>query len=166
VTPEQLKAALTPALTAAGYKVEDLALAGGWALGARRRDFRVRWIFTQLKTTVVVTYAPVATLAVLQQFAQESFRDAAAVKGGLPNGLQSGVGCVAVLVTERVEPDAADFARQKPTREWFTGISTLAVVTPTEVLTYDGKVAVGGVYVPFLRAQRALVISAVRAAST
>ena len=160
MTPEELRASLAPALTRAGYTVEDLALAGGWALAGRRRDFRVRWILTQLKTTVVVTYAPVATLAVLQQFAQESFRNAAAVEGGLPNGLQSGGGCVAVLAADRAEPDALEFARQKPTREWFTGISTLSLVTPEGVATYDGRIAVGRIYVPFLRAQRDLVLAA------
>lgn len=162
MTPEELKSAVAPALAGAGYTVEDLALGGGWAVGAHRRDFRVRWFLTQLKTTVVVTYAPVATLAVVQQFAQESFRTAAAVKGGLPNGLQSGAGCVAVLVADRAEPDALELARQKPTREWFTGISTLALVTPEGVATYDGSIAVGRVYVPFLRAQRDLVLGALR----
>ncbi|MDX6197904.1 MAG: hypothetical protein QOJ79_1055 [Actinomycetota bacterium] len=67
---------------------------------------------------------------------------------------------VAVLVADRADADAVEFARMKPTREWFTGISTLALATPDGVATYDGSIAVGRVYVPFLRAQRDLVLAA------
>ena len=164
MTPQQLSAVLRPVLAGAGYEVEDVQLGGGWALAARRRDFRLRWMATQLKTSVVATATPHAGLPVVQGFARESFDLAARVKGGLPTGLQSGIGCVAVLVADTADPDAVALARSKPTREWFTGISTFALVTPQGVATYDGSIAVGRVYVPFLRQQRDLVVRAVQGA--
>jgi hypothetical protein len=161
VTPEELSARLRPALTSAGYEVEDVTLPSGWALGGRRRDFRMRWVATQLKTSVFATTVPFADGDTAARFARESFHLAALVKGGLPNGLQSGIGCVAVLVADDADGHAWAFAQSKPTREWFTGISTYALVTPRGVSTYNGSVAVGRIYVPFLREQRDLAVAAV-----
>lgn len=165
-TPQQLEQSVGPALSGAGYVVESSQLPGGPVLLGRRKDFRVRWMLTQLKTTVAVATVPHATPTLVEQFAREAFDIAKAFKGGLPNGLQSGCGCVAVLVAGSVDPAAAELARSKPDRAWFKGISALAVLDAStgQVHAYDGKVVVGRVYVPFLRSQLALVTDAVRSA--
>jgi len=51
----------------------------------------------------------------------------------------------------------------KPSPEWFTGIAMPALVdlTTGQVHHHEGRVMVGAVYVPFLRAQSALVTDVV-----
>lgn len=149
-------------LSAHGYAVEDAQLAGRPVLVGRRKDFRVRWMLTQLKTTVLVGSTGELTPEVWKAFLAEGFQLASAFKGGLPNGLQSAVGMVAVLSCDTVDPAAAALAEQPAPREWFTGIGVAAALDRSSgaVHTHDGRVVVGRVYFPFLRAQRDLVVDA------
>ena len=153
---------LREVLATHGYAVEDVQLSGGPAVVGRRKDFKVRWMLTQLKTTVVVTETGHLTAETWQYFMQEAFRFAAAFKGGLPNGFQSGIGMVAVIAAGSVDPAAAQLAAQQAPREWFTGIGVGAALDRStgQIHTHDGRQVVGGLYVPFLRAQRDLVLGA------
>jgi hypothetical protein len=149
-------------LSTHGYVPEDAQLAGHPVLVGRRKDFRVRWMLTQLKTSVLVGSTGHLTPEVWQAFLAEGFQLAAAFKGGLPNGLQSAVGMVAVLACDTVDPAAAALAEQPAPRSWFTGIGVAAALDRSSgaVHTHDGRVVMGRVYIPFLRAQRDLVVGA------
>jgi hypothetical protein len=154
------------ALAAAGYQVSHVQQPGGAVVLGSRRDFRFRWLLTQLKTSVVVANADHLTVPGLQAFVNEAWQLTKSVKGGLPNGLQSGVGGVFVISCETLDGAAAELASKPTPREWFKGISVTAVVvrSTNQVLTYNGRVLVGGIYMPFLRAQRDLAVAALVAA--
>jgi hypothetical protein len=153
---------LRDALTDHGYVVEPAQLSGGLVTVGRRKDFRVRWMLTQLKTTVVVAETGHLTPEAWRGFLAEAFQLAAAFPGGLPNGLQSGCGMVAVMSCDTIDPAAAELAHQQAPKEWFTGIGVAAAVVRStgEVHAHDDRQVMGRLYVPFLRAQRDLVVGA------
>jgi hypothetical protein len=163
VTPEEFLAEARRRLSEAGYAVEDVRLPGGAAIAARRKLFRLRWIATQLKTTVVVAAVDSVSEQGLRQFAAEAFECAKQIKGGLPTGLQSGIGCVAVLAANQVDDGARAMATAPPTVAWFQGLTVPALVdlTTGAVHAHDGRVLVGAIYMPFLRRQRDLVTGVV-----
>jgi hypothetical protein len=153
---------LREVLTSHGYDVQPAQLSGGLVTVGRRKEFRVRWMLTQLKTTVVVADTSHLTPEVWKGFVGEAFRLAAAFKGGLPNGLQSGVGLVAVMTCDTIDPAAAALAEQQAPTEWFTGLGVAAAVVRSTgaVHTHNERQLMGRVYLPYLRAQRDLVVGA------
>ena len=163
MTPAEFLDEAARRLAGAGYAVERVALPGGPAVVGRLKRFRVRWFLTQLKVTVVVAAVDHVTRTGWERFGADAFQAAKAFPGGLPTGFQSGVGAVPVLAGVTVDGDAADAARAKPSPEWFTGIAMPALVdlTTGQVHHHEGRVMVGAVYVPFLRAQSALVTDVV-----
>lgn len=162
MTPEEFVAAAEQRLVAAKFAVERDPVPATSVVG-RRRPFRVRWVLTQLKTSVVVAGVETVTAEGWTRFTQDAFAVAKAIKGGLPTGFQAGVGCVAVLAATNVDPGAAAAAAERPHVQLFTGLAMPALVdlSNRRVHQHEGRVAVGMVYVPFLRKQRSLVTSIV-----
>jgi hypothetical protein len=161
VTPGEYLAAAERHLAASGYAVERISLRGGPAVVGRRRQFRVQWFFTQLKTSVVVAAVDRATAAGWLQFVDEAFAVAKNVTGGLPTGLQGAIGAVPVLAATQVDADAARLATEPPRVQWFTGIALPALVDLGSGRAHqsDRRQLAGAVFLPYLRAQRRLVTS-------
>ncbi|MDQ1710589.1 MAG: hypothetical protein QOE45_39 [Frankiaceae bacterium] len=161
MTPEEFTAVAESRLAGAKYTVTRLALSGAPAVVGQRKPFRAQWMFTQLKTSVVVSAVDHATGTGWMRFLQHAFLAAKDIKGGLPNGLQSGVGAVPVLAATSVDAEAALSATERPQYEWFTGVSLPALVdlSTGQVHQFDQRVLVGAIYLPFLRKQRSLVTS-------
>jgi hypothetical protein len=162
VTPQEFLAEAERRLGDNKFRVERVPLPGAEALVGRRKPFRVQWMLTQLKTSVVVAAVEHATAGGWLQFNQDAFTFAKAIKGGLPTGFQAGIGAVPVLAADTVEPAAAQLAAQVPPKvEWFSGVALPALVelSTGRVHQFDGRVLVGAVYMPYLRKQRALVTS-------
>jgi hypothetical protein len=164
VTPAEFLATAETRLAGAKFTVERVALPGAPAVAGRRKPFRARWFLTQLKTTVVVSAVDTVTAEGWLRFTQDAFQLAKSIKGGLPTGIQSGVGCVPVLAATHVDPGAAGAATRRPAFEWFTGIAMPALVDLTTGQVHENteRILVGAIYVPFLRKQRSLVTSIVR----
>lgn len=164
MTPEELLAAAGPRLSAAKYAVEGAPLAQAPSVAGRRKLFRVQWMLTQLKVSVVVAAVEEVSADGWQRFTTDAFQYAKAFRGGLPTGFQSGIGCVAILAAKTVDPAAAALAAERPRVEWFTGVGMPALVdlTTGQVHEYDGRVLVGGIYAKFLRKQRSLITDLVR----
>ena len=164
MTPEEFLAAAEPRLAAAKYAIERAPLPQAPSVAGRRKLFRVQWMLTQLKVTVVVAAVDEVSSDGWQRFATDAFQYAKAFRGGLPTGFQSGIGCVAILAGQRVDPAAAALATERPRVEWFTGVGMPALVdlSTRQVHEYDGRVVVGGIYAKFLRKQRSLVTDLVR----
>jgi hypothetical protein len=161
VTPQEFVDAAAAVLRREGYAVEPIQLPGGPAIAGRKRPFRLRWFATQLKVTVVVAATQHVTEEMLRTFATQAFDVATRITGGLPTGLQSGIGCVPVLAGGTVDPAAAALASTPRKAQWFVGLSVPALVdlSTGQVHTSDAKLLVGAIYVPFLRRQRDLVTS-------
>jgi len=165
MTPQDFLAEAERRLTGAKYAVERATLQGVPAVIGRRKPFRIQWMLTQLKTSVVVCAVENVTAEGWLAFVADATRIAREIKGGLPNGLQSGYGAVPVLAGTTVEPAAAGIASQaQPKVEWFQGFAMPGLVdlTTRQEYGYNGKQLVGAIYVPFLRKQRSLITSIVR----
>jgi hypothetical protein len=164
VTPEEFRTEAGRRLAAAGYAVEETVLPGGPAVVGRRKPFRVQWLLTQLKVSVVVTAVERITADGWQRFAADAFQLAKSFRGGLPTGLQSGIGAVPVLAARQVDPYAVALATQPPRTELFTGIAMPALVDLVTGAVHEnnGAVLVGGIYAKFLRKQRSIVTGIVR----
>lgn len=163
-TPDEFRAEAARRLAAAGYAVEEAPLPGAPAIVGRRRPFRVQWMLTQLKVSVVVAAVDTVTADGWSRFTYDAFQLAKSIKGGLPTGLQSGIGAVPVLAARNVDPYAIGLATQAPKVEWFTGIAMPALVDLSNGVVHEftGTVLVGGIYAKFLRKQRSIVTGIVR----
>ncbi|HVF06610.1 MAG TPA: hypothetical protein VNA20_17365 [Frankiaceae bacterium] len=163
MTPREFLAEAERRLAAAGYAMEPLTLRGVPAVAGRRKTFRVRWFFTQLKTTVVVCATEGVSAQGWYDFVRDAYGLARLFQGGLPTGFQSGVGAVPVLAATHVDPYAAQAAAEKPRVQWFEGMALPALVdlATGQVHTHRGTQYVGAIYVPYLRKQRDLVTSIV-----
>lgn len=165
MTPEEFLAEAERRLAANKYRVERTTLRGAAAVVGRRKPFRIRWMATQLKTTVVVCATNAVTAEGWPAYVADATGLARDFPGGLPNGLQSGYGAVPVLAATSVDPGAAAIAESsKPPVELFGGVCTPALVDlgHRRAHVFGGKQLVGAVYFPFLRKQRDLVTSIVR----
>ena len=165
MTPEDFLSEAGRRLIGARYAVERSDLRGAPAVVGRRRPFRVQWVMTQLKMTVVVCTVETVSYGGWYAFLSDAFRLASAYPKGLPTGLQSGIGAVPVLAAQHVDPAAAVVAaNEKPRVELFKGMSMPALIdlTNRHVYAYEGGQFVGAIYVPFLRKQRNLVTNIVR----
>ncbi|MGW7366278.1 levansucrase [Streptomyces sp. NPDC054841] len=79
----------------------------------RRADFRMKWAATKLHLFTVVAAVPEITVPAIEAFTWQVLDYARKNKGGLPVGLQTGVGAFPVLVSERVDPAAMAWAQEQ-----------------------------------------------------
>ncbi|MFE7761892.1 levansucrase [Streptomyces sp. NPDC057438] len=94
-------------------------------LVGRRADFRLRWMAKMHLFTVVVA-VPEITMPTIGTFTFQAMEYAKRVKGGLPAGLQTGICLFPVLVSDRVDPAAVQWAEGQARHEW--GITARPVV--------------------------------------
>ena len=145
-------------LRAAGYEVELRAIGGMPALTGYRSDFRLRWVASRLHTFVTVRSVPVVTAGELEAFAQASLEYTKAAKGAM-RGVQSGVAAIAVLVGDRVEEDAAQYARTQLVRNFAAFAWPVTVDLSTgERSSHRGRPTLGAVFTGWMRQQIATAL--------
>ncbi|MFD1661945.1 levansucrase [Streptomyces caeni] len=140
-------AALEGRLTADGCTTRWEDWAGTAVLVGRRSDFRMRWMATNLHLFTVAAAVPQITVQAIESFTGSVLKYARDTKGGLPVGLQTGVGAFPVLVSEFVEPAAVHWAEAQQ-RNRFACMARPVVVDSRQryVGMYRGKPAIGRVY--------------------
>lgn len=140
-------AALEGRLTADGCSTRWEDWNGTAVLVGRRSDFRMRWMATNLHLFTVAAAVPEITVQSIVNFTDSALKYAKDAKGGLPVGLQTGVGAFPVLVSENVEPGAVHWAESQQ-RNRFACMARPVVVDSTHqyVGMYRGKPAIGRVY--------------------
>jgi hypothetical protein len=121
--------------------------AGVPVLVGRRADFRLRWMATKLHLFTVAAVVPEITVSAISGFTEQVMKYAKDTKGGLPVGLQNGVGAFPVLVSDRVDPAAVRWAEEQQ-RIKFACMTRPVVVDSARqyVGMYRGKPALGRVY--------------------
>ncbi|MET7593574.1 levansucrase [Streptomyces sp. NPDC004082] len=140
-------ASLEQRLTADGCGTRWEDWAGVPVLVGRRADFRMRWMATRLHLFTVAAAVPEITVEAISGFTDQVMKYAKDNKGGLPVGLQNGIGAFPVLVSERVDPAAVQWAEQQQRLKF--AVMTRPVVVDSArqyVGTYRGKPALGRVY--------------------
>jgi hypothetical protein len=147
-------------LHADGSTTDSVTLPGGPALLGYQSSFRVQWMFTKMHLFTFVVSGPVVSAVALEHFAGDALEYAVQQKGQL-RGLQIGVAAIAVLAGEHVEPEAAEFARQKILRRFGAFVWPAAVDLSTgETYSHRGPVVIGGVYSRWMRKRTAAVLGA------
>ena len=145
-------------LRAAGYEVELHAIGGMPALTGYRSDFKLQWMASRLHTFVTVRSVPVVTVGELEAFAQASLEYTKAAKGAM-RGVQSGVAAIAVLVGERVEEDAAQYARTQLVRNYAAFAWPVTVDLSTgERSSHRGRPTIGAIFTGWMRQQIAATL--------
>ena len=123
-----------------------------------RSQFRLRWFATRLNLFTIIGSVQTVTVAGLEQFSKDAIDYAIARKGQF-RGLQNGVAVIPVLVSERIEPDAATYATNTLVRR-FSAFAWPATVdlTSRHVYKHEGRVFLGGVYADWMRQQTAIAL--------
>ncbi|MFF9123000.1 levansucrase [Streptomyces sp. NPDC014889] len=116
-------------------------------LVGRRSDFRMRWAATNLHLFTVAAAVPRITVEAISGFTYGVLKYAKDTKGGLPVGLQTGVGAFPVLVSDDVDPDAVRWAEEQQ-RNRFACLARPVVVDCGQhhVGMYRGRPFIGGIY--------------------
>jgi hypothetical protein len=138
-------------MRADGSEVSSAQLPGGLAMLGYQSKFKVQWMATKLHLFTVVFPLPVVTAAVMDAFATDALQFAVNHKGGL-RGMQVGVAAIPVLVGDRIEPDAIEFAEKKLVRRFGAFAWPAAVDASTGAThSHQGAVYLGGVYSKWMR---------------
>ncbi|HEX4518611.1 MAG TPA: hypothetical protein VH063_03415 [Gaiellaceae bacterium] len=140
--------ALGAALAEAGYTVTNATLDGTPALVGRSSSFRWRWMATRLHTFVVVAaFDPVPEdAAPLDRFLELAVKHAAANKGGMPAGFQTGTAAIAVALVDGASTAAREWALRPHGRKFgHIAYPVLADMETGEVV-HPPRMIVGGIY--------------------
>jgi hypothetical protein len=161
MTPSDYINGLSTRLAADGCDPQTQQWGSEPVLVGRRSDFRVRWMATKLHLFVIAAAVPVVTVEAISQFMATTNHYARQNKGGLPGGFQTGVAVFPALISDNVDPAAADWANAQQ-RNQFACISRPVVVdTSTGTVSQFRRTAVlGGIYSGFLRSKGELYFPA------
>lgn len=153
MTPEDVMGRIEQSTAAAGMQPTRVQLFDGWtALVARTKQFRLRWMATQLHTFLVAAPFPQApTRADLDRFMGAATQYAKTNKGGLPLGLQTGVAAIVVAVTSGATPEAVDWASSVHGRQFSTIPWPALVDTAVPTLVQPQRMMIGGIYKAYLQ---------------
>ncbi|GGX76486.1 levansucrase [Streptomyces fructofermentans] len=129
---------------------------GAPVLVGRRAEFRLRWMATKLHLFTVAAAVPEITVPVISAFTDQVVQYAKNTKGGLPVGLQNGVGAFPLLVSDRVDPAAVHWAESQQ-RVKFACMTRPVVVDSSRqyVGMFRGKPLLGRVYASYFNEKAA-----------
>lgn len=119
------------------------------------KRFKWRWFATQLNTFIMVSdFASIMiTEEVIEEFLAQSFKYAISNYHGWPRGLQSGLGVIAVLLSENINDDAIRYCKElKSGKKWagFT-IPVTMNASNNQVYSFDKNPVWGRIYYPHFR---------------
>ncbi|MFE2533364.1 levansucrase [Streptomyces sp. NPDC059371] len=137
-------------LTADGCATRWEDWAGVPVLVGRRAEFRMRWMGTKLHLFTVAAVVPEITVQAISGFTDQVMKYAKDTKGGLPVGFQNGIGAFPLLVSDRVDPAAVQWAEAQQ-RVKFACMTRPVVVDSSRqyVGMYRGKPVLGRVYASY-----------------
>lgn len=145
-----------------GTTVSMELLPRGEALVGYRSQFRLRWMATKVNLFTVVRVSPEVTVSALEDFTNEALDYGVKLKDRF-RGLQTGVAAIPVLIGDRVEPAASDYARTVLLRRLAAFAWPAVVDLEREVVsTHEGSVTVGGMYASWMRDRTALALLPLR----
>jgi hypothetical protein len=159
MSPEEYQVLVARRLQADGAEVTTEHFRGVPAVVGYRSEFRLRWLATRLNLFTVVRPVPVVTPEGLKQYAQEVLDYATSQKGRF-RGLQNGVAAIPVQISEKVHPEAITVAQTKLIRR-FSAFAwpTVVDLSTGQVYGHQGRVALGGIYAPWMRRRLAVALA-------
>ena len=159
MSPDEYIEVVASRLRADGAEVSAESIGGLTTLVGYRSQFRLRWMATRLNLFTIVGSMQTVTVVGLEQFTNDAIDYAISRKGQF-RGFQSGVAVIAVLVGERIEPDAVTFAKATLVRRFsaFGWPAAVDLISP-HVYHHEGRVLVGGIYAGWIRQQTAIALA-------
>ncbi len=144
-------------LQQAGY-VEQPAMGGFPARVLRRSDFRISWLLCKLHTFVILTKVQAADARTLEAFTEDAVAYAKTHKGGLPEGLQTGLAVFPVLVAAHADSGVRWAAVAKPQKRFAVmAVPMLAEPPSAQIATYSSRFVWGKIFQDFLGEQQRLI---------
>jgi hypothetical protein len=131
--------------------VQDVTLAGRPVIVGSRKDFRLRWLATQLATTVTVaSFDSAVDLATLDSYLGAAGREAQLATGRLA-GLQRGSASVAIAVMPELTAVASDWATRPHGNAFASVAYPVAVGLRDRQVLEPVRMRVGRMFQSFLR---------------
>lgn len=119
------------------------------------KKFKWRWMATQMNTFVMAADLGQRTVTVeaLESFLEASFAFAGENYKGWPRGLQSGMAVIAILISENVDQEAADYCTALKVGKKWAGFSVPVAIDSSskELYKFKKNPAWGGIYYPHFK---------------
>jgi hypothetical protein len=119
------------------------------------KQFRWRWMATQLNTFIMASDFgdEIISKQEIENFFTESFKYAKIHYSGWPRGLQSGLGVIAILVSENIDEEAKRYCKELKSGKKWAGFSIPVTINSStnEVYFFDKNPVWGRIYYPYFR---------------
>ncbi|QLG44856.1 hypothetical protein [Costertonia aggregata] len=119
------------------------------------KKFKWSWMATQMNTFIVATDMqgkPVTPIE-LQEHLNQSYAYAKKNYTGWPKGLQSGISVISILISDKVDPEAASYCTQlKSGKKWAAMTIPIVIDSSTkEVHLFEKNPMWGRIYYPYFK---------------
>jgi len=144
---------MTDRLVDAGARVSESNIGGFSAVVGYQAQFRWTWLATRMHLFTVAATVPYVNVPLLQQFTNDVL-DFGVKERGRFRGLQTGVGVIAALVSESVDPDARAWATTElVVRRGAFAWPAVVDLSSCRRFSHVGAVWRGGIYANWMRQQ-------------
>jgi len=158
VSVEKYLTSVTDRLTDDGATMSESDIGGFSAVVGYRAQFRLSWLATRVHLFTVVASVPYVNVQRLQQFTNDVL-DFGVKERGRFRGLQTGVGVIAALVSDSVEPEARTWATTELVdRRGAFAWPALVDLSSGRRFSHAGAVRRGGLYANWMRQQIATAL--------
>lgn len=153
VSAEKYLTSVTDRLVDDGARVSESDIGGFSAVVGYRAQFRWSWLATRVHLFTVAASVPYVNMQRLQQFTNDVLSFGVMERGRL-RGLQTGVGVIAALVSESVDPDARTWATTElVVRRGALAWPAVVDLSSGRRFSHAGAVRRGGLYANWMRQQ-------------
>lgn len=119
------------------------------------KKFKWKWMATQMNTFIIASDFGDETITdpIIEGFLDESFKYTKANYSGWPQGLQSGLAVIAILVSKNINDDAIEYCTKlKPRKKWAGFPIPVTIDSTTDkVYSFDKNPIWGRIYYPYFR---------------
>lgn len=117
------------------------------------KKFKWRWMATQLNTFIIASDFGDAMITeqTIEKFLTESFKYAKTNYRGWPRGFQSGLGVIAILVSENIDEGAIRYCKELRSGKKWAGFSIPVTINSStnQVYSFEKNPIWGRIYYPY-----------------
>lgn len=119
------------------------------------KKFKWTWIATQLNTFIVATDmgGDEITIPMIEKHLNDSFKLAETNYKGWPQGLQSGLGVISILISSKMNEEAKEYCRKLKSGKKWTGFTIPVIYNSdkNEIYKFQKNPIWGRIYYPYFR---------------
>lgn len=113
---------------------------------------KLKWLATQLNTFIIVgTTESQITKQLIQDFSSEAFRFAKSNNQGLPRGLHSSIGVIAILIGVKANFEAKRYCLKLSKHFSAFNIPVIVETESNDIIHFEGTPIWGMMYYPYLK---------------